>query len=293
MGAHRTLPFLQRPPPYSRASFYPLLKDWGLVGAPSPSPLRGGGGGGGASPPPPEEGRRKEREGQNLIHYREKKHYKYTPSYIVGGYAPRSYTRHKLYGDGKHVCMCARVIVMCASSRLGLRDRQPKGRGERVRAIQLDLGEGRVSGALLLGDDLGERRVDAVDVVPADARALAHDRLAELEEGHVEAGLPDEDRLLLVDLLGSVQVFVVTLSLAGKSKPEPFSYLQRVWDAASQAAEAAGRRREARFASAPEVARSWQIAMADETPAPSASFHPNALRGPTDERVLVAWNKVS
>ena len=31
VGAHRTLPFLQRPPPYSRASFYPLLKDWGLV----------------------------------------------------------------------------------------------------------------------------------------------------------------------------------------------------------------------------------------------------------------------
>ena len=82
---------------------------------------------------------------------------------------------------------------MCVSSSLGLRDRQPKGRGERVRAIQLDLGEGRVSGALLLGDDLGERRVDAVDVVPADARALAHDRLAELEEGHVQAGLPDED----------------------------------------------------------------------------------------------------
>ena len=113
---------------------------------------------------------------------------------IVGGYAPRSYTRHKLYGDGKRVCMCARVIVMCVSSRLVLRDRQPKGRCERVRAIQLDLGKGRVSGALLLGDDLGERRVDAVDVVPADARAFAHDRLAELEEGHVEAGLPDEDR---------------------------------------------------------------------------------------------------
>jgi hypothetical protein len=39
-GGTSNAAFSQRAPPYSRASFYPLLKDRGLVGAPSPSPHR-------------------------------------------------------------------------------------------------------------------------------------------------------------------------------------------------------------------------------------------------------------
>ena len=62
------------------------------------------------------------------------------------------------------------------------------------------VGEGAVSFALFLGDYSCEWCVFSVGVMSLDADALADDRLSELEEGGVIAGLPDEDLVLFEDL---------------------------------------------------------------------------------------------